>query len=61
MADERKVTADPAGLVEIEELNELTETQEVNGASTPTIVATVTATIGASAAICPTTKCSSKC
>ena len=58
MADEKKVIAkDPAGLVEVEELNELTENEEVNGASTPVITATITASI----ALCPTTKCSSKC
>lgn len=58
MEKENKVVKqDPAGLVEINELNELTETDEVNGASTPAI----TVTIAASVALCPTTKCSSKC
>ncbi|GKX68940.1 class II lanthipeptide, LchA2/BrtA2 family [Inconstantimicrobium mannanitabidum] len=48
---DKAIKEDPAGLVEIDELTELTVDQKVNGAIGTTAV---TVTIGISEAVCPT-------
>lgn len=50
---------DPTGMINEDELVEVTEAKEANGGATPAV--TVPLTIAVSAAFCPTTKCSSKC
>ena len=49
---------DPAGEIKEEELVDATSTEDSTGGVSPTVVAV---TVAASAAFCPTTKCSSKC
>ena len=50
---------DPAGEVREEELVNVTENDDATGGATPAV--TVPISIAASAAFCPSTKCSSKC
>ena len=50
---------DPAGEINEEELKEITEGTDVAGGTDLGVA--ISATVALSAALCPTTKCSSKC
>ena len=54
---EIKKNLDPAGEIREEELKEVTTNDDSTGAGTPII----SATVAVSVAVCPSTKCSSKC
>lgn len=50
---------DPTGMIKEDELIEVTEAKDANGAGTPAV--TIPIITAVSSAFCPTTKCSSKC